>query len=161
MPDLFLYSTNTFLKHLICQRYRGDVHYVWCSVDFDSTTVSAYASGSLLPASSNPANIYRSLKADVVRGDMHSDKIKNQKASLVKLAVQWEANGEIDRQQKADIIWMVRNVDISHWRPLIYVIHRPSVQSRLQLVPMKNRAGLADEFIVSDLHRSEFDLIEI
>jgi len=161
MPDLFLYSTNTFLKHLICQRYRNDVHYVWCSQDFDSTTVSSYLSGSLLPASSNPASIYRSLKADVAGGDMHSDKIKSQKASFAKLAVQWETSGEIDRQQKADIIWMVKNVDLSYWRPLIYVIHRPSVQSRLQLVPMKNRAGLAEEFIIPDLQRSEFDLIEI
>ena len=161
MSQHFLYSTHTFLKQHICLRYRSDLHYVWCSEDFDSAKVAAYAPGSLLPPSSNPASIYRNLVADVVRGDMHSDKIRSQQASLIKLAIQWEAKGEISRQDKVDIAYMVKNAPISNWRPLIFVIHRAAVQSRLQLVPMNKRAGLADEFIIPDLHRSEFDMIEI
>jgi len=46
------------------------------------------------------------------------------------------------------------------WRPLLYVIPRAIVASRLQAVPACRRAGRGDEYVMSDLKGSEFDIIE-
>lgn len=156
-----LYSTNVFLKQHIQREYRGDIHYVWCSENFDSRTVAVYTSGSLVPPSSNPADIYRSLKDDVTRGDRHSAKIAAQRTSFEKLATTWLTAGEITAGQKDEIIYMVEHADIHHWRPLLYVIPRILVEPRLKTVPMEKRAGLGPEYIIEDLQRSEFDLIEL
>jgi hypothetical protein len=64
MPPL-LYSTNVFLKFLIEQRFRNDVHYAWCTEYFDSETESKYSMRSLSAPSSSPGDIYRQLEADV------------------------------------------------------------------------------------------------
>ena len=160
MSGSLLYSTNVFLKQLIQQRYKGDIHYVWCSDSFDSTKLAAYSPGALNAPSSNPADIYRELKRDVDRGDLHSAKITAQKASLKSLAVKWEKAGEIDRAQKQEIVYMIDTAPMSYWRPLIYVIPFVLVSTRVQVVPIAQRASFADEFIIPDLARSEFDLIE-
>jgi hypothetical protein len=87
MSTPILYSVNVYLKLLIQQRYRGDIHYAWCSEHFDSRTISPYSAGSLVAASSNPADIYRELQRDITARDTHSAKITAQKASLQSLAV--------------------------------------------------------------------------
>ena len=161
MPNPVLYSTNVFLKLHIQERYRGDVHYVWCSEDFDSKMLSAYSAGAKVGRSSNPADIYRELQADVNSQDTHSAKIKEQRASLTTLAVGWFKSGEISQTDKDDILWLAKNASFAHWRPLIYVIPRLPVEARLQPVPAYRRAGLGNEYILSDLKRSEFDVIEL
>lgn len=161
MSDLLLYSTNVYLKLLIQERYRNNLHYVWCSDCFDSTKEPGYTLGSLVAPSSNPVDIYRDLKRDLERSDLHSAKILAQKASFKSLAVKWQQAGEITKLQEQDIVWTVDNASASYWRPLIYVIPRPAVASRLSIVPMSQRASIADEFIIADLARSEFDLMEI
>lgn len=161
MPSPLLYSTNVYLKLHIQQCFRGDIHYVWCSEFFDSKTLGRYSPGSLIPPSSNPADIYRQLKSDIERGDQHSSKIAEQKASLTKLAIAWERNGEISPLQRAEIVYMVKNASFNDWRPLVYIIPRQPVDPRVKLVPANKRAGLGMEYIIEDLKRSEFDLIEI
>jgi hypothetical protein len=155
-----LYSTNVFLKLLIQQIYRNDVHYVWCSEYFDSTKLAAYSIGALVAASSNPADIYRDLQRAVQSRDAHNAKIISQKASFISLATTWEMNGEISTTQKDDIIYMVNMADFNLLRPLLYIIPRVSVEPRLQLVPAHKRAGIGNEYILPDLNRSEFDVIE-
>ncbi len=161
MSSLFLYSTNVYLKLLIQEKYRNDLHYVWCSDCFDSTKLGAYAMGSHLPRSSNPAEIYRDIKSDVERSDFHSAKIRDQKTSFKSLAVQWQQAGEITKLEEQEIVYRVDHAPADLWRPLVYVISRPLVETRLQLVPLSQRASMADEFIIADLARSEFDLLEI
>ena len=160
MSSLLLYSTNVYLKLLIQERYRNNLHYVWCSDCFDSTKLAGYSSGALNAPSSNPVEIYKELKRDVERGDLHSSKIRDQRATFKSLAVKWQLAGEITKFQEQEIIYMVDNALIKLWRPLIYVIPRTSIQARLQLVPLSQRASFADEFIIPDLARLEFDLIE-
>lgn len=48
-----------------------------------------YSLSALTPPSSNPADIYRDLKRDIGAGDMHSPKIREQKAVFLKLADEW------------------------------------------------------------------------
>jgi hypothetical protein len=75
MGNTLLYSTNVFLKLLIQEKYMHDIHYVWCSENFDSATVSTHSSAYLVPPSSNPADIFRTLRRDVDKHDQHSAKI--------------------------------------------------------------------------------------
>jgi hypothetical protein len=161
MSGPLVYSTNVFLKLLIQEKYRNDVHYVWCSEHFDSRTLSAYSSGSLIPPSSNPADIYRELQRDVQGLDSHSAKIAAQRAVFISLAIEWEQRGEISSNDKDDIIWMANNGSFAMWRPLVYVIPRAPVEIRLQLVPVNQRAGWGNEYIIPDLKRAEFDVIEL
>jgi len=161
MSGYLLYSTNVFLKLLIQERYRSDIHYVWCSESFDSGIASKYSIGSLIPPSSNPADIYRELNRDVKSCDMHSNKIAQQKGSFKSLAVDWELKGEISIADRDEIITMVDTVSFDYWRPLIYIIPHVKVRKRLEPVELTKRAGLGSEFIIKDLKRNEFDLIEL
>jgi hypothetical protein len=161
MPGPLLYSTNVFLKLLIQERFRGDIHYAWCSESFDSSALSRYSLSSQVAPSSNPADIYRELKTAVQRKDQHSYKIGEQKLSLKKLAVDWEAAGEISTDDKEEIVYRLDNAAFDDWRPLIYVVPRALVHSRIQAVPPAMRASFGPEYIVTDLQRSEFDIIEL
>lgn len=78
----------------------NDIHYVWCSESFDSQTLGTYASGSLVPPTSNPKDIYEDLKKAVQRVDKHNSKITQQIAGLSARAVQWEADGGSSRRPK-------------------------------------------------------------
>lgn len=159
MSGPLLYSTNVYLKYHLQNRYYGNVHYVWCSEAFDSSKLSAY-SGTQVPPSSDPSSIYRELLRDVSGKDTHSAKITAQKASFQSLALRFAKDGRIDKATKEDILYMIKTADFSYWRPLLYVIPRAPVEPRMKLVPMKNRAGFGDEFIIADLRPSEFDVIE-
>jgi hypothetical protein len=160
MSGPLLYSTNTLMNFIIQQRFRSDIHWVWCSEVFDSRKSGSYSDASLVAPSSNPADIYRELQRDVAGKDSHSAKITAQKASLTALAVQWEANGDITTEHQQEIIYMVTTAAIEYWRPLLYVIPRMLVQKRLQLVPIEKRAGFGTEYIIADLRRDEFELLE-
>jgi hypothetical protein len=161
MPPLLLYSTNVFLKLLIQERFRGDVHYIWCSEYFDSKSLPRYSSSSLIAPSSNPADIYLELRRAVHGKDRHCLKINEQKLSLKSLAITWEASGEISTDNKEEIIYRVDTADFDDWRPLLYIAPRDLVQSRLQVVPPSKRASFGLEYIIPDLKRSEFDIIEL
>ncbi|MBV9864110.1 MAG: hypothetical protein JO316_02050 [Abitibacteriaceae bacterium] len=160
MASTILYSTNTYLKLYIQERFRHDLHYVWCSEHFDVNALPKYASGRNVPASSNPIDVFREIKRDVESQDQHSARINGQKASLNSLAVKWEAAGDITTDEKDEIIYIVNNASFHQWRPLMYVIPRAPVAARMKLVPPHSRAGLSEEYIIEDLKRPEFDIIE-
>jgi len=160
MSSILLYSTNTYLKFVVHREFRKNSHFVWCSEYFDAKARSAFEAGAGLPPSSDPAAIYRQLKRDVEQRDAHSAKITSQKAVLNRLAIEWERNGEITTEHKAEIAYMVRHADFADWRPLIYVIPRAAVETRLALVPIEKRASHDREYVVPDLQRNEFDIIE-
>jgi hypothetical protein len=150
------------MKYLINEKYRGNVHYVWCSESFDSKTLSTYVSGSLVAPTSNPKDIFLDLKKAVEATDKHNAKINEQISSLSARAVKWEAGAEVSTMDKDDIIYMVNEAAyFKHWRPLLYVIPRAPVESRLKPVPAALCASLGNEYIIPDLRRDEFDLIEL
>lgn len=160
MPGPVLYSTNSYLKLLINERFRGDVHYVWCSEVFDSTKQSAYSASSCSAPSSDPCAIYRQLAKDVQKNDRHSAKIEQTKTSLNSLAIRWRDNGDITDNDAEEILYIVNNASFAEWRPLIYVIPRAPLVTRLSLVTPDKRASIGTEFIIPDLARKEFDIIE-
>jgi hypothetical protein len=161
MANGMLYSTNVFLKLILQEKYANDRHFVWCSEHFDSQALSRYASSSQVAPSANPADIFREIKRDVDRGDLHSAKLSAQKASFIARAHEWEKAGSISNADREDIIFMVNHASSKDWRPLIYVIRRDAVAARLETVPANQRAGLGNEYIVRDLARNEFDILEL
>ena len=158
---LFLYSTNVFMKFLIQERYRGGRHYVWCSEYFDPTKHSSYGGAYGIPVSSNPAVLYRRYKEDLQSGDTHSALIGSQKASIKARAVEWLGKGEIDQRDLEDITVLVDKGRAEDWRPVIYVISRTLVASRLKRVSASQTAGFGMEYVIEDLTHDEFDLIEV
>jgi hypothetical protein len=146
---------------MIQERFRGDIHYVWCSELCDSKSAGVYSSAALIPPSSNPADIYRELQRDVKGKDKHSAKISEQKMSLLKLAVDWENAKEISSDERDEIIYLTEHASFDEWRPLLYVIPSEPVKSRLKLVPPAKRAGFGVEYIIEDLKRFEFDTVEL
>lgn len=161
MPPPLLYSVNPFFKYYVHQKYRGDIHFVWCSEYFDSRKVSAYSHGPAIPPSSNPASLYESYKAAVENEDEGDLKIIQQKNSLKSLAIDWERTGQITTAEKEEIIVSIDKGHFKQWRPLIYIIPRPVDPSRLIHVPRPSRASLGMEFQIRDLKGSEFDVIEV
>ena len=157
---MILYSTNVFLKFHIQQLYYNDLHYVWCSDNFDSAKVSAYSAGHLVPPSSNPADIYRQLKAETTKKDRHSSKILEQQNSIKNQAVRYHASGSITETAKEDIFFMVDNASFDDWRPLLYLIPKQPILSRVEQVPIAKRASNGMEFIIKDLLSTEFHVIE-
>lgn len=156
---LLLYSTNTYLKYFIQQTYL-DSHHVWCSPTFEAHTRDRYSAGAGQPASSDPCSIYRDLCRCVANPDDHDPKINSQRSTLMSLAVTWEASGAISSTDRDDIIATVQAAKFRDWRPLIYLIPYAGVAPRVQIVDRQRRASHEFEYIVPDLKRSEFEIIE-
>ena len=162
MGKHFLYSTNVYLKLLIQEQYAKGKHWVWCSEEFNARNAASHTMSTLVAPSSNPCEIFRELTRDLKEGrDFHSDKINKQKLSLAARAHEWLASGEIDADQRDEILFMVDHAERDHWKPLLYVIPRAHIDpARIKLVPMKDRASFGPEFIIKDLRREEFELID-
>jgi hypothetical protein len=118
---LLLYSTNTYLKFLMQDRYRGE-HYVWCSPSFSAQKLNKYSLESNTPASSDPASIYLELRdAAIDRPDSHNRRILSQK-TLMSLAVDWYEATHITAQERDEITALADKAPMKEWRPLLFVI---------------------------------------
>jgi hypothetical protein len=157
---LLLYSTNTHLKYRINQLFFGGVHYVWCSETFDCRSLGRYDVGAMMPPSSDPLSIYLDLRDAIKRTDLHCAKIADQKSSLSALAAKCAGDGKISDDDRDEVLGMIERATAQDWRPLIYLIPLDPVKARLQLVPVARRASNEPEFIIPDLQRSEFEIIE-
>jgi hypothetical protein len=155
-----LYSTNAFLKFFLMEKFRNGLHYVWCGDTFDSSKHGSYSIRGMNAPSSDPCSIYKILKSEIAQSERHSYKIKEQKASLQALALQWQADGSLTTEEAEEFTYIVKTAEMDLWRPLIYVIPRAIVEPRLKVVPIGSRASIANEFIVPDLRKEEFDVIE-
>jgi hypothetical protein len=159
---LCYYSTNPWIKWYIQNKWRGDVHFVWCSDVFDPGTVGTAHHGSLVPPTSSPCAIYKDL-ADAVRPgrtDRHNSKITEQRAGIVSRAEAWRRSGEVTNGVADEILAIVHGGDLSIWRPELYIIPKTAIdETRVELVPYQDRAGLGDEFRIRDLRGSEFDRV--
>lgn len=156
-----LYSANPRIKLVIQERFRNNLHYVWCAEQFDSSKASAYSAAALTAPSSDPKKIYDGLYEDCARSDRHSAKIKDMKSSLIALAGEWSSAGECSAEQAQEIVFLANQESFDLWRPLLYVIPRKTVEAKLRLVPVDRRASAGLEYIIPDLARHEFDIMEL
>jgi hypothetical protein len=94
-------------------------------------------------------------------GDLHSAKIEQNKLGILRGADINLRLNVIDKNQHQDINSTVALAPILDFRPLLLVIPFKSVAKRLKQVAIKNRANpLSEEYIIEDLSRKTFDVIE-
>lgn len=148
------------MKYQIQQRFFGDRHYVWCSPTFEAAALGRYSLGAYQPPSSDPCSIYRQLRDAVSKSDGHEPKIVSQTATLKALAIDQAAAGKITDGNRDEILALLSHAQIVDWRPLIYVVPYHLVEPRVELVPREQRASHVPEYVVRDLGRHEFEIIE-
>ena len=159
MPPTLLYSTNTWLAYTISQTYYHAEHYVWCSQHPNSRWLPAGLAP--LPPSSSPGDLYLSFHADIRGGDLHSDKIEQNRRGVLKGAKVKRAAGIISEGQFDDIEEIVGTAGLRDFRPLLFVIPFAPVADRVEAVPVARRASLFhEEYTIERLSRSLFDVIE-
>ena len=157
-PPLLYYSCYTWLAFQINQLYYHGSHYVWCTPFFHPE--SKFCRVNNVPSTSSPREIYFNLRDEVERGDRHSAKIQQNKLGIQRGAQIRRDAGQISDDQYAEIVSAVSIAETRDFRPLIYVIAATSVTPKQ--VPIKDRAHpLSEEFIISDLKREMFDVLEL
>jgi hypothetical protein len=157
---LLLYSTCTWLAYSVSARYYGDIHYVWCTPNF------AVASGTTpvaFPPSSSPRDIARKLNEDIARADGHSALIASNRSGIRNGAAAKRKAGVITEDQQAEIATIVDLAILQDFRPLVYVIPvTDELRRRVTEPAAASKAHpLADEFIITELPRALFDVIEL
>lgn len=156
---LLLYSVNTTLAFLINEHYYGQRHYAWCTPFFDMRRSQASTFGNA-PASANPFEIYGALLRDIRTRDRHSALIAQNKAGIRRGATARLQRAQISQAAATEIEQVVAMSEISDYVPLIYVIPTSGVRAMVKAVPASERAHpLSREFIVEDLPRAKFDVI--
>jgi hypothetical protein len=160
---LLLYSTNTALAFEINERFYGGKHYVWCSSYFNKSTVpSTFFTN---PPSSTPERLYQRFAEAAGQGDFHSFEIKGNITGLRKGVVARHKQGIISAEQQAEIFAIINEVkkrNFIKFMPLLYIIPFSLVEKMLFRPIVKNRANpLSDEFIISDLPRNYFDVLDL
>ena len=156
---LFLYSTGTWLGHVIAQDYYGDEHYVWCTPYFDAKSIPQPCAGP--PPSSCPKEIYLELAEAVERGDRHSAKVELIKRGILKGANIKRDAGIISDAQLKMISEIIDLAELREFKPLLYVMAFKQVKRILLNVDPKDKAHpLSPEYIIEHLPRSYFDIID-
>jgi hypothetical protein len=158
-----LYSTNPWFATDIADRYRGGIYFAWVCECFDTALAPPGSAAQMIASSSNPRRIYQNLAEDYHAGDEHSALIRGYKKTFCRLAKEWFASRSITKEQSDNIISSARSSTWRIWRPVLYVIPTATVLAtgRLQSVRRQDRAGHGPEQQIADLHRDEFDIIEL
>jgi hypothetical protein len=156
----YLYSVNPLMKFNISRDYLGHKHYVWCADSFDARHHYLHPGRSDTPPSSNPGEIFERLRAaTVARPDWNDPSISKWKLQIKSLLEKWKTDDLIDDAAEEEIVYLIDRADITHWRPLIYIINKDKVSLRLKRVPLSSRASIEMEYIIDDLIPDEFDVI--
>lgn len=154
------YSCSTWLSYYICERYYGGRHYAWCSPYFDA--FSSLSPHNSVPPSSNPKDIYWSLKRDVDASDLHSAKVRDIRRGIQKGAAIKRKDGTISSEAYREIQEAAVRSEISKFRPLMFVIPVSPVVSLFKRVGVRQRANpLSEEYIIENLLREFFDAVEL
>jgi hypothetical protein len=154
-----LYSTNTFLAYWIAQNYYNGDHYVWCTPIFDPN--SPYGDrDSIVPPSSSPFEVYRSLAGEVKASDLHSKKIEDNRTGILRGALAKKQSGVINDKQEQDIVSITNKASTDFFYPLVYVIPYSTVADRVREPRIEDKAHpLSAEYIIDLLPRKFFDII--
>lgn len=148
-----LYSTCTELAYSIAKKYYSNIHYVWCTDSFDAP---------LQPGTSNPKTLCCRYLEQIIKQDRHAFEIDNNKVGILKGARAKLENGVITEDQFKEISFKVNIAEMADFYPVIYLIDKIAVKSRLKIVEPQNAASDSSiEYIVQDLHRDEFELIKM
>jgi hypothetical protein len=156
---LILYSVNTWLAYVVAERFYVQQHYVWCSPYYHAASVPEV--DITTPPTSTPCDIYHNLEVEIRLGDRHSAKVADNRVGILRGATYKRTAGVISEAQEKDIAAIVERAETRDFRPLLYLIPYREVRGKLREAPVDKRAHpLSTEFIIEDLPRSSFDVIE-
>ena len=147
----FLYSVGTQLAYKIAKRYYKNIHYVWCTTEFDSLKQ---------PPTSNPATICRRYLEQIVTGDRHTKEIENNIAGILKGAKAKLSSGVISKKEYNEIRSIVSVAEYEAFFPILYIVDSKKVKDRCVKVLLQERASDdAVEYKIEDLREDEFEII--
>ena len=159
--SLFYYSTNTYLSYFISKNFYNGNFYVWCAPVFDPTSLDHLNPLRRIPSSSSPFKIYQDLKAEIATGDLHSSKIAANRSGLKKGALIAKNDGIIDNDELTKINYIIDNAILTDFKPMLYLIPLSLVASKVEVVPVTERANpLSEEYRIKDLKECEFEIIQ-
>ncbi len=161
MPGHFLYSANPYFSVEVARTYRNNKTYAWCSEYFSSSDQAIGAPAALIAASSDPKTIYEQLSRACETDDSHDARIKGYRKTFKRLATEWNSNGSLTDAHHAEIHAVCKSPSFKIWRPVLFIIPRPVVSTRLKEVPRNKRASHGMEYTITDLDLSEVDIIEL
>lgn len=147
----FLYSVGTQLAYKIAKRYYGNVHYVWCTTEFNS---------SKQPPTSNPATICKRYLEQIATGDRHTREIETNMAGILKGAKAKLNSGVINKKEYNEIRSIVSVAEYEAFYPILYIVESKKVKDRCLEVTISERASDdAVEYKIEDLKENEFSII--
>lgn len=147
----FLYSVGTELAYKIAKRYYNNIHYVWCTTEFNSLKQ---------PPTSNPATICKRYLEQITTGDCHTKEIENNMAGILRGAKAKFDSGVIDKTVYNKIRNYVSGADYEAFFPVLYIVESRKIRDRYIEVITKERASDdAVEYKIEDLKVNEFRII--
>lgn len=147
----FLYSVGTQLAYKIAKRYYGNVHYVWCTTEFNSLTQ---------PPTSNPATICKRYLEQISTGDRHTKEIENNIVGILKGAKAKLNSGVIGKSEYNDIRSIVSAAEYEAFFPVLYIVESKKVKDRcIEVVVGDKASDNAVEYKVENLKEDEFEII--
>lgn len=147
----FLYSVGTQLAYKIAKRYYRNIHYVWCTTEFNS---------SKQPPTSNPATICKRYLEQITTGDRHTKEIENNMAGILKGAKAKLDSGVISNKEYNEIRSIVSAAEYEAFFPILYIVESKKVKDRCIEVAVGERASDdAIEYKIEDLKENEFKII--
>ena len=149
-----LFSVGTQFARRINEYYYNDIHYVWCSSNYNDKKQAA---------TSNPKTICKRLLDIVLTTDRHAVELNDNKAGILRGAQTKLEQGVINENQFNEICQLVNLARYEDFLPIIYIIDYNKVGSkRCTIVPIKERASDASvEYLITNLSKDEFQIIEI
>lgn len=147
----FLYSVGTQLAYKIAKRYYKNIHYVWCTTEFNS---------SKQPPTSNPATICKRYLEQITTGDRHTKEIENNIAGILKGAKAKLNSGVISKKKYNEIRSIVSAAEYEAFFPILYIVESKKIKDRYVEVVVEERASDdAVEYKIEDLKENEFEII--
>ena len=147
----FLYSVGTQLAYKIAKRYYKNIHYVWCTTEFNS---------SKQPPTSNPATICKRYLEQITTGDRHTKEIENNIAGILKGAKAKLNRGVISKKEYNEIRSIVSAAEYEAFFPILYIVESKKIKDRYVEVVVEERASDdAVEYKIEDLKENEFEII--
>lgn len=147
----FLYSVGTLLAYKIAKKYYKNIHYIWCTTEFNSLKQ---------PPTSNPATICKRYLEQITTGDRHTVEIENNVAGILKGAKAKLNSGVISKKEYNEIRSAVSAAEYEAFFPVLYIVESKKVKNRYIEVAARERASDdAIEYKIEDLNENEFKII--
>lgn len=148
-----LFSIGTLFSYKIDRKYYHNVHYVWCTSNFNDRKQ---------PITSNPYSICKRYFDQIFSEDRHAKEIADNKAGILQGAQAKFDDGTIDRTQYEEICQLVNLANYEDFFPVLYVIYANKVgNNRCIEVEKKDRASdRSIEYRIFDLSDGEYELID-